>query len=184
MEDVMEQSQQPQPEQKDEHDDIDTGSEFVSRADIVLVQPFNPNENPQIRARGTHTCRVVLFERSFLAPTTPQEFIEKHGFVSLAEDGVALNPDHLGRRPGQNDDTLHVRRFVQDPSKPRFKEDYKSELFWTGGFIRLKTDPLVLRALLRVKKAEPAPAEGSPPTEGPAQPKPPQRRRRGLSFTP
>ena len=179
----MEQSQQPQPEQKEEHDDIDTGSEIVSRKRILLVEPFNAEENPHLRTRGTHTSRVVLLKRSFLAPMEPEKFVKEHGFLSIDQDKVAINPDYIPKDPDA-DEILHVRRFVRDPSKPPFKKDYKSELFWDGGFIRLVTEPLVVRALLRPRKAEPAPAEDRSLSESPAQPKAPQRRRRGPSYTP
>jgi hypothetical protein len=173
----MEQSQQPQPEPKDDNDDIDTGSEIVSRRRILLVEPFNPEENPHLRTRGTHTSRVVLLRRSFLSPMAPEQFVEKHGFVSVEKDRVAINPDYIPKDPDE-DEILHVRRFVRDPGKPPFKKDFQSELFWEGGgFVRLETEPLAVRALLRPRKA--APAADSPPAEGPAEPQQPLRRRRG-----
>jgi hypothetical protein len=174
----MDQSQQPQLE---EHDDIDTGSEIVSRKRILLVEPFNPEENPHLRTRGTHTSRVVLLKRSFLAPMEPEKFIKEHGFVSIDQDKVAINPDYIPKDPDA-DEILHVRRFVRDPSKPPLMKDYKSELFWDGGFIRMVTEPLAVRALLRPKKAEPAPAEDRSPSQGPSQPQQPSRKRRGMGF--
>jgi hypothetical protein len=181
MEDIMDQSQQPQPEPKEEHDDIDTGSEIVSRKRILLVEPFNPEENPHLRTRGTHASRVVLLKRSFLAPMEPEKFVKEHGFVSIDQDKVAINPDYIPKDLDE-DEILHVRRFVRDPSKPPFKKEYKSELFWDGGFIRLVTEPLALRALLRPRRAEPAPAEDRPSSQSPAQPQQPSRRRRGTGF--
>ena len=175
----MEQSQ-PQ-EQAEESTDIDTGSEIVSREQVVLVEPFNAEDHPHIRTRGTHTSRVVLFKRSFLAPEPSEHFVKVHGFVSLERDRVAVNPDHIAKNP-REDDILHVRRFLQDPNKPPLKKDYKSELFWDGGFIRLETEPKIVRAVLRPKKAEPASAEETP-RESPSQPRP-QRRRRGIGFGP
>jgi hypothetical protein len=179
----MDQSQQPQPEQDQDHDDIDTGSEIVSRRRILLVEPFNAEENPHLRTRGTHTSRVVLLKRSFLAPMEPEKFVKEHGFVSVEQDKVAINPDFIPKDTNE-DEILHVRRFVRDPSKPPFKKDYKSELFWDGGFIRLVTEPLALRALLRPKKADAAPvsAGDKPAAESPPEPQQPKGRRRGMGF--
>jgi hypothetical protein len=177
----MDQSQQPQPEQNQDHDDIDTGSEIVSRRRILLVEPFNPEENPHLRTRGTHTSRVVLLKRSFLAPMEPEKFVKEHGFVSVDQDRVAVNPDYIPKDPDE-DEILHVRRFVRDPGKPPLKKEYQSELFWDGGFIRLVTEPLAVRALLRPKKAEPPPVEDKPTSESSAQPQQPSRRRRSTGF--
>jgi hypothetical protein len=107
--------------------------------------------------------------------------VQVHGFVSLEADGVAINANHIPGDP-REDDILHVRRFVRDPSKPPFKKEYKSELFWDGGFTRLVTEPLALRALLRPKKAETRPTEDRPAAESPAQPQQPPRKRRGMNF--
>jgi hypothetical protein len=174
--------EQPQPhEQTEETADIDTGSEIVSREQVVLVEPFNAEDHPNIRTRGTHTSRVVLLRRSFLAPEPPEHFVKVYGFVSIEKDGVAINPDHIPKDPHE-DDFFHVRRFVQDPNKPPLRKGYKSELFWDGGFIRLETEPKIVRAVLRPKKAEQAPAQETP-RESPSQPRP-QRRRRGIGFGP
>jgi hypothetical protein len=124
---------------------------------------------------------VVLFNRSFLSPEPPEHFVKIHGFISLEADGVAINPNQIPKDP-REDDTLHVRRFVRDPSKPPFKKEYKSELFSDGGFIRLVTEPRARRALLRPKKAEPAPTEDRPAAESPAPPQQPPRKSRGMNF--
>jgi hypothetical protein len=124
---------------------------------------------------------VVLFNRSFLSPEPPEHFVKIHGFISLEAAGSRSTPIRFPRIRARM--TLFTsRRFVRDPSKPPFKKEYKSELFSDGGFIRLVTEPRARRALLRPKKAEPAPTEDRPAAESPAPPPQPPRKSRGMNF--
>jgi hypothetical protein len=173
----MEQSQQPQPSVKPP---LDTGTEIVPRERVVLVEPFNPDDNPNFKPKGVRQSRVVLFTRSFLSPKTPEDFVRDHGFLLLEKDRVAINPDHLPSDPGK-DEVLHVRRFESRSDRPP-RRDFKTDVFWDGGYTSLETEPHVVYQIMHPKPAEPAPGGETPPTESPAQPPPQQRRRGRLSF--
>lgn len=95
----MEQSNQPQPSKRT----LDTGTEFVSRDRVILVEPFNADDNPNFKPKSPRQSRVVLFTRSFLSPRTPEDFARDHGFVLLEKDRVALNPDHFSTDPNKDD---------------------------------------------------------------------------------
>jgi hypothetical protein len=173
----MEQSQQPQSSMKPP---LDTGTEILPRERVVLVEPFNPDDNPNFKPKGVRQSRVVLFGRSFLSPKTPEEFVKDHGFVLIEKDRVAINPDHLSTEPGK-DEVLHVRRFESRSDRPP-RRDFKTDVFWDGGYTSLETEPHVVYQILHPQPAEPAPGEQAPPAESPAQPQPQQRRRGRLSF--
>ena len=169
--------EQPQPKKS-----LDTGTEFVTRDRVVLVEPFNPDDNPNFKVKSVRQSRIVLFTRSFLSPKTPEDFVKDHGFVFLEKDRVAINPDHFSSDPGK-DDVLHVRRF--EPKSDRTpRKDYKADLFWDGGYTSLETEPETIYEILHPQKTEQASTEGSPAAESPVQTRPQQRRRRGISFVP
>jgi hypothetical protein len=172
----MEQSQQPQQPKKS----LDTGTEFVTRDRVVLVEPFNAGDNPNFKPKSVRQSRIVLFTRSFLSPKTLEEFVKDHGFVFLEQDRVAINPDHFSTDPDK-DDVLHVRRFEPKSDRPP-RKDFKTDLFWDGGYTSLVTPPEDVYDILHPQKPEPAATEESPPPESPTQPRPQQRRRRGLTF--
>lgn len=172
----MEQS--PQPSMKPP---LDTGTEILPRERVVLVEPFNPDDNPNFKPKGVRQSRVVLFARSFLSPKTPEDFVRDHGFILLEKDRVAIIPDHLSTDPGK-DEVIHVRRFESRSDRPP-RRDFKTDIFWDGGYTSLETEPHVVYQILHPKPAEPVRTEESPPVESPAQPSP-QRRRRGMGFGP
>jgi hypothetical protein len=172
----MEQSQQPQQSKKS----LDTGTEFITRDRVVLVEPFNADDNPNFKPKSPRQSRVVLFTRSFLSPKTPEDFARDHGFFFLEKDRVAINPDHFSTDPSK-DDVLHVRRFEPKSDRPP-RKDFKTDIFGDGGYTSLVTEPEIVHAILHPEKTEPAPAGEGPLTESPAQPPPQQRRRRGIGF--
>jgi hypothetical protein len=93
----MEQSQQPQQSKKS----LDTGTKFITRDRVVLVEPFNADDNPNFKPKSPRQSRVVLFTRSFLSPKTPEDFARDHGFFFLEKDRVAINPDHFSTDPAR-----------------------------------------------------------------------------------
>jgi hypothetical protein len=150
---------------------IDTGSELVLRKNVVLIEPFNPEDNPKIKPKTARNSRVALFDRSFLAPKSPEDFVTEYGFVLIENDRVAVNSDHIVTDANRKGEVLRVKRYEQKGSVPP-KKNFKTDLHWDGGYTSLVTEPQVVFAILHPKKAEPAlEAEAS------SSNRPPPRRR-------
>jgi hypothetical protein len=74
-------------------DVITIGRRLVPVEQIAFVEPFDPASNPEFKPEKEFKARVVLLNRdTVLAEIPPQELAEAHGFRTLAEDNMAVNP--------------------------------------------------------------------------------------------
>jgi hypothetical protein len=74
-------------------DVITIGRRLVPLEQIVLVEPFDPESNPEFKPEKPFKARLVLVSRdNILAEFTPQEFAATYGFRMLPDDGMAANP--------------------------------------------------------------------------------------------
>jgi hypothetical protein len=102
---------------------ISIGRQLVPVENIALVEPFDPNANPEFQPPKDFKSRIVLLNRvSVLSEMTPKEFAAAYGFHLLADDDVAANPALAFR----------VETFAPTdsftPSKP-----YQTRLLWQDG---------------------------------------------------
>jgi hypothetical protein len=114
---------------------------------IALVEPFDPNANPDFKPHKEFKSRVVLLNRDVvLSEMTLDEFVEAHRFGRLREDNLVSNPAV----------SFRVETFTASkdfaPSRP-----FKTRLLWrdgTGGVNSrlLVSDPdVVIAAVVRVE---------------------------------
>jgi hypothetical protein len=69
------------------------GKRLVPFEQIALVEPFDLATNERIQTDKPFKTRVVLLNRDSILTEEPLElFAETNGFPTLAEDGVATNP--------------------------------------------------------------------------------------------
>lgn len=74
-------------------DVITLGKKHVPVEQIVFVEPFDPDSNPEFKPQKDFKARIVLLNRDrILTEQTPEAFAEANGFRLLAEDNVAANP--------------------------------------------------------------------------------------------
>jgi hypothetical protein len=72
---------------------ITLGKKHVPLEQIVFVEPFDPESNPEFKPQKDFKARLVLLNRDrILTEETPAAFAEANGFRILAEDNVATNP--------------------------------------------------------------------------------------------
>jgi len=74
-------------------DVVTIGKRLIPLEQIALVEPFDPASNPDFKSDKPFKARVVLLNRdTMLAEISPQEFAEAHGFRTLGDDQIAVNP--------------------------------------------------------------------------------------------
>jgi len=77
---------------------ITIGKRLVTAEQIALVEPFDPESNPEFKPEKDYKARVVLLNRdTVLTETTPKEFSEANGFYLLTDENVAVHPSIVFR---------------------------------------------------------------------------------------
>ena len=72
---------------------ITIGKRLIPVEQIVFVEHFDPASNPDFRTEKPYMSRIVLINRdTVLAEAPPQELAAAHGFCTLPDDNIAVNP--------------------------------------------------------------------------------------------
>ena len=139
-------------------DVITIGKRLIPVEQIALVEPFDPESNPESKPEKPFKSRVVLINRdTVLAEAEPKEIAETHGFRMLAGDNMAVNPA-IAFRVESFEPTEQFK-----PAKP-----YATRLKWRDrdgneqSKLLLSTPETVLTLVLRGEPAPDAGSNGSP----------------------
>jgi hypothetical protein len=141
---------------------------LVTAEQIALVEPFDPESNPEFKPEKDYKARVVLLNRdTVLLQTSPQEFSETNGFHFLADENVAVSPTMAFR----------VETFMPTENfKP--KKEYRSRIKWRDPDGNDQSKLLVMEPEAVVFELSRRGAER--PSESKPAPRRPARRRRSV----
>jgi hypothetical protein len=103
---------------------------ILARADVILVEPFDPAKSNGIPEPERFAGRITLRDgNTILTEQTPAQFAAAHGFRYLGKpDHVATNPDITFRVQEFN-----LARAQQRNSSFRPERDFASRLIWGRG---------------------------------------------------
>jgi hypothetical protein len=103
---------------------------ILARADVILVEPFDPTRSSGIPEPERFAARITLRDgATILTEQTPAQFAADHGFRYLGR------PDHVATNP---DITFRVQKFnlaLAQQRNPSFRpdRDFASRLIWGRG---------------------------------------------------
>jgi hypothetical protein len=72
---------------------IIVGKRLIPSEQVALIEPFDPSSMPDVTYQKNFQGRILLRNRDYvLTEQTPAAFADEHGFRSITEDDVAVNP--------------------------------------------------------------------------------------------
>lgn len=136
---------------------ITVGKRLIPDEQIALIEPFDPDANPEFKVQKDFKARIVLINRdTVLTETTTEAFAEANNFRFLMADQVALNPAFMFNvETFEPTESFSPKRAFQTRLKWRDREGNEQSKL-------LLTEPQHVLEALSDRKAEPAPTAATP----------------------